>query len=172
MKTNKTKKQPLTKNYYDGIAKGYSNLYHEEQICKISLIKEYIPQTGLTLDLGSGDGVINQFILKSQIISLDLSYELLKLNKNKTKILASAQNLPFKNNTFDYIISFTMLQDIPQPIKVLEEVKRVAKKNATIILSFLKLSSKSEEIIYYIRNNYEIIKELEEMKDHIFVLKV
>ena len=168
----KTKKQSQTRNYYDGIAKGYSELYHQEQISKISLIKDYLPDLDeLVLDLGSGDGVLNQFIQNSQIISLDLSNQLLKLNKNKTRILASAQNLPFKNDKFEFIISFTMLQDTPDPIKVLDEMKRVIKKDGTIILSFLKFSSKAKDIIFHIKNNYEIIKELEEVKDHIFVLR-
>lgn len=168
------KKEFTTLNYYDGISKGYSNLYHEEQKIKISKIINYLPKQGVILDLGAGDGVLNQFLDQFKLIKLisfDLSFQLLKLNTNNNKIQGTAQALPFKNKKFDTIISFTMLQDAPEPVKVLEEIKRVLKTNGTIILSFLKLSSKLDEILDSIKNNFNIIKEIEEEKDYIFILK-
>ncbi len=166
------KKESSTLNYYNGIAKGYSNLYHEEQILKISKIKQHLPSKGILLDLGSADGVLNQFLNKNiKLISLDLSYNLLKLNKNKNKIQASAQNLPIKTNSINFISSFTVIQDLPNPIIALNEIKRVLKENGTIILSFLQISKNTKIILDYIQNNFKIIQKIEEEKDVIFVLK-
>jgi len=161
-----------TKNYYNGIAKGYKNLYHEEQILKIEKIETFLPKKGTLLDLGSGDGVLNQFISKdTNLISFDLSIELLKLNPNKKKINGSALNLPFKNNTIDNISSFTVFQDLPDVMLAIAEAKRVLKKDGTFILSFLKISSKADTLIKLINENFFIEQKIEEIKDYIFVLR-
>ncbi|MCA9496899.1 MAG: class I SAM-dependent methyltransferase [Nanoarchaeota archaeon] len=168
------KQEKKTQNYYDGIAKGYKNLYHEEQIKKINIIKNQIPKKGKILDLGSGDGVLNQFIKnKEELISFDLSKELLKLNpnKNENKIQGSILNMPFKNEEFDYLISFTVFQDLSDPKKAILESKRILKKDGTFILSFLLLSQNYEILINEIKNNFTIISKITEEKDIIFILK-
>lgn len=160
-------------NYYDGISKGYKQLYHQEQIQKIKIILPYLPkEKNILLDLGSGDGVLNQFISKKiNLISLDLSLELLKLNSNKNKICASCENLPFKNTSIEFISSFTVFQDLENPTKALEEIKRILKSKGFFILSFLHISKKAKEILNFIKHNFEIIKEIKEEKDYIFILK-
>lgn len=163
-----------TLNYYNGIAQGYKNLYHEEQIKKINLIKNQIPQSGKILDLGSGDGVLNQFIKnQNDFISFDLSKELLKLNpnKNENKIQGSILNMSFEDKQFDHIISFTVFQDLPEPKKAILETKRILKTNGTFILSFLHLSENYETLISEIKNNFTIIQEIKEEKDIILILK-
>lgn len=166
------KKESYTLNYYDGIAKGYKNLYHEEQIQKIKNIINFLPKNGTILDLGSGDGVLNQFIDKKvKIISFDLSFELLKLNKNKNKIQGSIQNLPFKDKSFEYISSFTALQDIPNPKEAIEETKRILKEDGAFILSFLHIAKDINILLEEIKKNFKIIKEIKEEKDWIFILE-
>lgn len=166
------KKESKTLNYYDGIAKGYKTLYHEEQIKKINQIKQHLPEKGNILDLGSGDGVLNQFLSKNvHLISLDLSFKLLKLNPNKNKILASILNLPIKSSSIDFISSFTVFQDLPNPTKAIEETHRVLKQDGTLILSFLNMSQNVPILIEQINKNFQIIKQINDEKDYIFVLK-
>ena len=159
-----------TKNYYDGIAKGYRELYHEEQIQKISLVSHLLPTCGRVLDLGSGDGVLNQFLENCEITSLDLSKELLALNSNPNKVQGSATEIPFEDNSFNYVLSFSMLQDIENYEKAIEEIKRVLKPNGKAILSFIKFSQKKERIIAKLKKKFEIKEEIEEEKDLIFLL--
>lgn len=167
------KKESKTLHYYDGISQGYKNLYHQEQIQKINLIKEFLPKKGNLLDLGSGDGVLNQFIDKKvNLISFDLSFELLKLNPNKNKIQGSIINFPFKDNSFDYISSFTVFQDLPDVKKGIQEAKRVLKNKGIFILSFLHIARDVKILLEEIKNNFEIIKEIKEEKDYIFLLKI
>jgi ubiquinone/menaquinone biosynthesis C-methylase UbiE len=105
-----------TKNYYNGIAKGYPELYHEEQQDKIKLIQTYLPNQGSLLDLGAGAGVLNTFLQPSLslVTSFDLSQALLDLNSNKeeNKIQGDICNLPFEGQCYDTICSFTVIQDI------------------------------------------------------------
>jgi ubiquinone/menaquinone biosynthesis C-methylase UbiE len=170
---DKTKK---SREYYNAISKSYSDLYHNEQIKKINLVKNYLPNKGNILDLGAGDGVLNQFLnMKNlNLISVDISEELLKKNsnKNENKKILDIHNLSiFENNYFDYIISFTVIQDVFDFEKVILEIKRVLKKDGTLIISFLKMiPKKSQNIKKELENNFKIIKFIEEEKDFIFVL--
>jgi ubiquinone/menaquinone biosynthesis C-methylase UbiE len=191
-------KNEQTKNYYNGIAQGYKNLYHEEQILKLNYVKNLFPTQGKILDAGCGDGVLNQFISKNcDLYSFDLSSELLKLNSNVSsrKFCGNLTDLSiFENNYFDFISSFSVIQDIdnskknfhniksiysnrspigyiPDFEKVLSEFVRILKKDGTVCLSFVKFSSKSDTILKYINSKFEIVEEFEEIKDLIFVLK-
>lgn len=168
-----------TKNYYNGIAKGYKNLYHEEQIIKINKINKHLLKKGKLLDLGAGDGVLNQF-LQTQInkkelilVSADLSEELLSLNSNKkeNKFQIDAQELPFENEEFEQICAFTVYQDIPDKLKALNETYRVLKKNGTLIISFLHMAKNIEPLIQELETKFTIIEKIKEEKDFIYVLK-
>jgi ubiquinone/menaquinone biosynthesis C-methylase UbiE len=157
-----------TINYYNGIAKGYKELYHEEQRKKIEYLKKQIVKQGIILDLGSGDGVLNQYVIDTvNFISCDISKELLKLNKSKNKILCDIHYLPFKSNSINQVISLTAIQDTTNPKIVIKEIKRVLKKNGSVILTLLKISKKSKIIIEEIKNNFKIKKQIEEEKDYI-----
>ncbi len=156
-----------TKNYYNGIAPGYFELYYNEQIKKINLVREFLPNNSLILDLGCGGGVLNDFC--SNLISFDLSFELLKLNSNHKKVCGSILNLPFRDNSFYFICSFTVFQDLPNVYLGISEIKRVLSSGGTIILSFLKMSSKAEKIVKLLEENFNILKQIEEEKDLIFV---
>lgn len=161
-----------TKVYYDAISKGYKDLYHEEQILKINKFKQYIPQNEIILDLGAGDGVLNQFIENpSNLLSLDLSFNMLKNNKNKNKIQASITNLPLKNNSIPNIICLTAIQDIENTKEAISEINRILKSKGTLILSFLKTSQKKENIINELNIYFNIKEQLEEIKDVILILK-
>ncbi|MBU4189416.1 MAG: class I SAM-dependent methyltransferase [Candidatus Thermoplasmatota archaeon] len=49
-------------------------------------------------------------------------------------MLADAEHLPFKNNIFDFVLSFTLLQNLPG-FKVFKEVKRILKPDSYIFSS-------------------------------------
>lgn len=167
-------KMSNTQNYYNAIAKGYPELYHQEQKEKISLVQSYLPTSGSLLDLGSGAGVLNQFLQEGleKFTSFDLSEELLKLNSNEkeNKILGDICKLPFTNNSYDNICSFTVIQDVYNIEKAFEEIIRILKPKGKLIISFLKRSKNKELIETLIKKNFQIEKEIEEFKDMVFVL--
>ena len=175
-------------NYYNKISKGYDELYKEEQLKKLSIIKNNIKiiKNNLLLDVGCGTGISSQFNCK--VIGIDNSIELLKINKNKNKILSNAENLPFKDNIFDIVVSITALHNFDNVEKSLKEIKRVGKNE--FIFSVLKMSEfsnenpehaqkplvfgkskKFNEIKKLIKKYFKINKIIEEEKDTIFLLK-
>ncbi len=152
--------------YYNETAKGYNELHKEEQLKKVKIIKQHLKKPyGKLLDIGAGTGISTKPFEKDskEAIALDPSEELLKQYKGK-KVLAKAESLPFKDNTFDTIISITALHhsNLKQAIK---EINRVAKPNAQIAISFLKRSKYLKEIQKLLKDYNQI----EEDKDIIFI---
>jgi ubiquinone/menaquinone biosynthesis C-methylase UbiE len=169
-----TQNVETTKNYYNGIARGYRELYHQEQSKKINVIKNEFLLKGIVLDLGSGDGVLNTFLSPEiTLYSFDLSEELLHLNSNRSelKYCGNAENLPFEDEFFDAIYSFTMIQDTPNKQKVISEMYRVLKRKGEIIISHLHMSPSFEEIKKELEKKFTIIKTIKEEKDIIYVLR-
>lgn len=49
--------------------------------------------------------------------------------------VANAEKLPFKNQEFDLLICYETIEHITNPLKALKEMKRVLRKNGTLILT-------------------------------------
>lgn len=151
-------------SYYNQTAKGYNQLHKKEQLKKINIILKHIKPKGLLLDIGAGTGISTKpFEKYCFCIALDPSKEMLKQYKG-IKILGDAEKLPFPDKTFDTIISVTSLHlaDLKKSIK---EIKRVAKLNAQIALTFLKKSKKLSEAKKLLKD----YKQIQEDKDIIFI---
>ena len=152
-------------NYYNQIARGYSELYKEEQFNKLFIIKSNIETSKETriLDIGCGNGISSEF--DCFVVGLDNSIELLKQNKSKLKILSNAETLPFKDNSFNYVISVTSIHNFKNLKQSIKEIKRVATKK--LIFSVLKKSKKFDLIMDIIKKNFKIDKIIDEGRDTI-----
>ena len=146
--------------YYDKTASGYNELHKEEQLKKLELIKKHVDFTGLVLDIGAGTGISSEFWKNAKVISLEPSLQMLKQSKCE-KVQAKQEEVPFKNKTFDGIISLTALHHAHLK-KALKEIKRVSKKNAKIVLSFLKKSTNKPK-------NLKGFNKIDEETDIIFI---
>ncbi|MBU2564649.1 MAG: class I SAM-dependent methyltransferase, partial [Candidatus Thermoplasmatota archaeon] len=100
---------------------------------------------------------------------VDFSINMLRKSKNKYKILADAENLPFKNNTFDIVLSFTLLQNLPG-FKMFNEVKRTLKPNSLFVLTVLRKKS-NESVHREIERGFSILKEVDCGEDIGFVCR-
>lgn len=168
------------KNFYSASAKGYDELYGEEQIKKIKSIKKFLEDKnikldGEILDVGCGSGISTNCF--SCIKGIDPCSELIEIAKNKypniSFIKAYAEEIPFKNKEFDYTISITASQNFSDLNKSIKEINRVSKKG--FLITILKNSSKIKELrkilLEYKNNNsnYNLF-EKEDEKDAIFVV--
>ncbi len=98
---------------------------------------------GNVLEIGIGTGRNLRYYQNScKITGVDLSSEMLRRAEKKARTqkkniqlsLANAEKLPFKNQEFDTVIDTLCLCTYQDPIKVLQEMKRVCKKNGKILL--------------------------------------
>ncbi len=95
---------------------------------------------GTILDLGSGTGYLSINIAKRlpnlQVIGIDLSRQMIKIARRKAKgvnnikfKVANAVNLPFDDDSIDFIISTGSLHHWKNPTNVFNECYRVLKRN-------------------------------------------
>ncbi|MEM2105953.1 MAG: class I SAM-dependent methyltransferase [Candidatus Bathyarchaeia archaeon] len=134
---------------YDATAHLYDTRYFEEQKQKIEAALEEIKIKNhcLVLDVGCGTGILfNYFADKAKaVVGLDISRKTLQEAKKKVKnignahlVLADADNMPFRENFFDYAFGVTILQNMPEPAKTLAEIRRTAKGKAKIVVTGMK----------------------------------
>jgi len=153
-----------TLDYYNGISSGYDELYLEEQLEKYGFIKSLIPRAKKVLDLGCGTGKITEKLDAGLVVGCDISFQMIKKSAISNKVVCCAEYLPFKDNSFDFILSLTVLQDIKNKEKAVNEIKRTAGR---YIVSMLKRNKKKQDIKKVFNGK---IKILEHEKDY-FVIK-
>jgi len=142
------------RSLYNQTAHIYDLRYHDEQQSKIKYILANLDADlhGLVLDLGCGTGLLLQELpIVGEIIGLDLSRCMLKKARNHGKgferihfILGDADNIPVRDRYFDTIFGITLLQNMPDPNITIQEIKRVAKTTALIIVTGLKMHFTNE----------------------------
>jgi len=134
---------------YDLTAHIYDMRYAEEQTAKIEAVMESInmEKEGLVLDVGCGTGLLFNYIANKtkMIVGLDISRGTLFQAKKRAKkfanvhlILADSDNIPLKEGVFSHVFALTLIQNTPNPFKTFNEIKRVSKENAVIIVTGLK----------------------------------
>jgi ubiquinone/menaquinone biosynthesis C-methylase UbiE len=104
--------------------------------------KKYLSKLkGNILEIGVGTGKnLIYYNNKAKVTAIDISEGMLEKAKNKQinkeikLMIMDAQNLKFKSNSFDYIVTTCILCSIPDPVKALKEMKRVLKPNGKILM--------------------------------------
>lgn len=157
-------------DYYDSISKGYEELYSQEQLNKIKIIKKLlkVKKTDKLLDVGCGTGLTTE-PWPCRRYGIDPAKKLLARARQKGKIEykpAPAERIPYPDHFFDIVMSITAIQNFKDIEKGLKEIKRVGKRK--FVLSFLKKSPKKEMIEKLIKKHFEIKKIIEEEKDLIY----
>jgi len=92
-------------------------------------------RSGLLLDLGCGiaDRVIDD---TTERVGVDIERRYLKVAKRKDPeiilIVADAQRLPFRNQTFDKILCYHLIEHVDSPSLVLKEMRKVLKPQGSV----------------------------------------
>jgi ubiquinone/menaquinone biosynthesis C-methylase UbiE len=134
---------------YDLTAHIYDMQYAEEQTAKIEAALEGLKmeKTSLILDAGCGTGLLFGYVTDKTetTVGLDISRKILLQAKKRAKnfrglylILADADNMPLNENIFSHVFGITLIQNMPNPAKTLNEIRRVAKDDAAIVITGMK----------------------------------
>ena len=86
------------------------------------------------LDLGSGTGAAFDQLLNYETTALDPDKKMLELNTFEDKVLGSAENLPFEDNSFDNVFCCFVWRNVSDTNKALQEVFRVLRPGGKFIL--------------------------------------
>ncbi len=116
----------LFNEYYDRYDKWYLrnwNIRLSEHHCLRRLVGDH-----LVLDIGVGTGALAAG-LKGLLVGVDPASKPLMIASRRgiLAINAYGDSLPFKDNSFDYVIMTVTLCFLPEPLPVLREVSRVLK---------------------------------------------
>ncbi len=161
--------------YYDALATGYHELHKNEQKNKLRLIKEHlnIKENDTLLDVGCGTGFSSEFF-SCRITGLEPSRNMLKeakkTERNAVFVQGRAENLPFSDATFDFVICVTSLHNFDSPKQALEEMRRVGKGSGAI--SILKKAAKAQELKTFVHDIFPIKELIEEDKDTILFFEL
>ncbi len=105
----------------------------------IEYLEPYLKRDSEVLELACGTGQVT-FLLADKVdklIATDFSKEMIKMcMKNNEKgvnfSVEDATNLSFSDNKFDLIVAANLLHIVPEPDKILSEMKRVLKPGGII----------------------------------------
>ncbi len=137
------------KKGYDQTAPFYDLQYKDFQIPKyqeaLRLLPLPIKDMDKVLDHGCGTGLFFEYLRKQQalpheLIGLDYSPGMLENARARgmTVIEGTIESLPFEDNSFDGVFSFTVLRIIQQDEpRIIGEIARVLKKGGYCALSLL-----------------------------------
>ena len=148
-------KKKNIKNKYNTTADFYNSRYRDIQYEKYAQMLNGMHLSGRILDLGCGTGMLSEFLNK-ETIGVDFSIKMIKKSKNKNRILGDAELLPFKNNTFDFVLSFTLVQNLPS-FKVFKEVRRTLKTDSLFVLTLLR-KKYNENVRKELEKGFSILK--------------
>ena len=81
-----------------------------------------------TLDLGCGEKPFYHRDMKGEIVAFDMA------KTETTHVVGDAGSIPFKNNTFDSVISLNSFYYFDNPFVSVKEIARVMKKNGKMFL--------------------------------------
>jgi len=152
---------------YDRTASFYNQRYREIQENKYKKMINF-PVKGKILDIGCGTGLLYDFLEYDNYIGADLSLEMLKKGDFANKILADCEFLPFKDCVFDFVFSFTVLQNLLS-YRMISEAYRVLKRGGIFVLTTLKKTYKEDLIETF--KIFKLIDRRECDEDVGFVLK-
>ena len=155
---------------YKYIAPSYDELHIEEQIKKLKIIKKNIKIKAPLLDIGCGTGIsTNYFNIDS--VGIDNCKEMLNEGKKhyNNLIYGNAEKLPFKNKSFNTVISVTSFHNFKNMEKALKEIKRISRNN-NIAITFLKKSSKLNKFRKLLTKYFKF-REINCEQDTLFIVK-
>lgn len=144
-------------NHFAGAVE-YAQLYEQSSSCarffneRLRIVMEVVgkvPTRGKVLDLGCGPGILLSRMTSTGLepFGVDCSPAMIAQAKKRTAgtnaevMVGKADELPFEKETFDAVLALGVLEYIPDVMKSLAEIARVAKQNAVVVVSMLNVRS-------------------------------
>lgn len=138
------------KGYFDDLAGGWSQRYADDPAMYARSERFY---AGLScyqeigrrvLDFGCGSGLIAQYLSKKGFVvtGIDVSPEMVEQANSVCDIAGPAflvyggsGQLPFKSQSYDAVISSSVLEYLPNPMETLKEFRRILKSGGTLLFT-------------------------------------
>jgi ubiquinone/menaquinone biosynthesis C-methylase UbiE len=129
--------------------------YHKGLISTV--LKAIPPQSKRILDIGCGYGNMTKFLEKKgdTIVGLDLGglFYLPYVSEKLSFLKSDALHIPFRDDTFDCLISLDVIEHLQDDQGFVDEVKRVLKPNGLAIIETPNRRRLSAELLSLFRQN-------------------
>jgi len=106
---------------------------------KFNQVSKFIPENSKVFDIGCNDGRMKDFLKNPVYYGVDINKEVIsELIKRDIKAKHADLNkneLPFKNEKFDFILLLDILEHVVNPQKLLLDAKKRLNKDGKIIVS-------------------------------------
>ena len=140
-----------TQAFFDQLAESWEDQSFPPQTIKriVELVNTFgIQQGARVLDVATGTGILHPYLLRAvgefgRVIAFDFSYKMLQQAKDKPFganldcFQASAMAIPLPAGLCDTIVCFAAFPHFADQLKALQEMARVAKKGAPVIIAHL-----------------------------------
>lgn len=116
-----------------------------EDLAQKHIIRSWLPEGGRCLELGGGFGRITAVLepMFGEVVSLEYSAKNVGMAKSVLKKASVARGdiiaIPSRDSTFDCVVMVRVIQLLVDPRAVMNEILRVARDGATVIISMPNL---------------------------------
>ncbi len=129
--------------YYESIRKNIIQRYWHNR--RFDEVRKLVEPAQHILDIGSADGMFTKVILDATNASSVIGIDVLErgvnwankfwMNNSKMKFqVGDAYKLNFESETFDAVFALEILEHVFDPVKVLNEIRRVLKKDGFAVV--------------------------------------
>ena len=134
---------PKTKPFDDHL-KEYEEWFDSNYygyLSELEAVKQILPAEGRGIEVGIGSGLFSEPLGIKE--GCDPSAEMRgKAEKRGLKVKECvAENLPYENNSVDYVLMVTTICFVDDPKKTFEEIHRVLKPGGSVVVAFVDKDS-------------------------------
>ncbi len=155
------KKADEIRNLYNQTVSHYDERYRSIQFSKFSEISARWNEKDTVLDVGCGTGLLIEYleIVPTIYVGVDLSFNMLQVVKEKKPwpccVAGDVRKLPIRKNAFSRIMSFSVLQNIPDPRETIAEILRVSEKPSSLVITALRKTISIMSLVNWVREEAE-----------------
>jgi phosphatidylethanolamine/phosphatidyl-N-methylethanolamine N-methyltransferase len=138
--------QDEVKSIYSGYASVYDKVFGHffSPRIKIGIRRSRIAAGDKVIEVGVGTGIsLTSYSRQCKVTGIDVTREMLEQARRKKEahrldhvelLEMDAQNMTFGDDTFDHAVAAFVITVVPNPEKMVSEMKRVTKKGGSILI--------------------------------------